>query len=133
MRRARRAEFLEIGEVLTSDETERLESQREFPALAEEQGARAQFARRTRQRKRLEAARGGVVVEVNPAHFFGRLPTAECRVPSAECRVPSLSLGGSVSTTFLRSSDFSIVVTSVTPLRATTTRSLTPYSTTLVS
>src|SRR5690348_9927912 len=117
MRRARRAEFLEIGEVLTSDETERLESQREFPALAEEQGARAQFARRTRQRKRLEAARGGVVVEVNPAHFFGR-------VPSAECRVPSRSLGGNVSTTFLRSSDFSIVVTSVTPLRATTTRSL---------
>src|SRR5688572_29313927 len=94
------------------DHARRLRLPGVLPALAQQQCARSQLGGRARQRERLEAARGFVVVQEQLAH--GR----------------SLSLRGSDSTSFLRSADRSVVVTSVSPSFATTTRLFTPYKTT---
>src|SRR5207248_6302320 len=112
---SRAAGLIEMGEMCGPNETCGFFPRDPFPSLADYFCIRHQLRDRARQSERLECLRGRVFVEVKRAHFSSR------------------SSFGSESSNALRSADFSVVVTSVRPSRVTTTRSFTPYRTTVPS
>src|SRR6185436_12597887 len=112
-RHERRVDLLEIGEVRGAEERHGVPRQRRLPPAANDLRPRPKLRHRARQRERLEPPGAFVVVE-DDVHPRSRM------------------FSGRFAMRALRSAECSFVVTSVSPLRATTTRSVTPYSTTSV-
>src|SRR6476661_7577044 len=100
--------LIEMPEMLRCNEPGGFGAGDFFPPLASDYGAGHQLGHRSRQSERIEFPRGGIIVKEKRCHASSRK-----------------SLGRASSSVF-KSVDRVVVVTRVTPLRVTTTRSFTP-------